>query len=618
MAHQDAIFVNFFGRDKEAAMLACDELGVWPSELLYLPKSVFVVTAPNEELASVRYTLRERSRQQTFRRLTALRTKYAADSSRLVELWMHRFQLMPDGPPIPDLDPVAVERAAAHDDTETDDDEFDEYFRRKPQLSSSPFADTDPFSEPSKKHPHSARHQQLSNSNSNPTSPTSGAPSPSFAKTGEPGSPLSKTSPLGSPSGTAAFCATSAFTQDPPLPQSPSKADVGREGRRPVPPRKPPVMPRVNTTALRRQEKILDVHKKRLAKFELQISTEEMLKAGRQLTKEEPKGPLPVQREPRASRVSNSTNQESVSSSSTMLVKPPASAGLSTTLGDSSQFALSSSELDPIPQLAPPVNSSPGRNSFNRLDADAMPAIGPSFETMRQMQAMLKSSMSTIVESAIGHATWRTTFEREEAERVAREKAKLLLSGRGGLPRIVVVNGTEMMLTPQELFRKREEALSIRKEQEHTAALIKAIQAEERQAEVVRRVEQAIEKQKHRQLLTFEAHRMRELLCDQKREWHRRAEEVRLLRLLAKSLPKYEHAEEVRQRKIMSADINKKAHTQLALMRKQVKDTLQNMIQTKDWDVPEALSEILSPELLLGPAHEATPPPRATPPFAGK
>lgn len=201
-------------------------------------------------------------------------------------------------------------------------------------------------------------------------------------------------------------------------------------------------------------------------------------------------------------------------------------------------------------------------------------SLGPSFETRRQMHSMLKASMNAIVESAVAHATWRNTFERGEAEREAREKAKLLISGRGGLPRAVMLNGAEMMLTPQELFRKREEATLIKKQQEQTAYLIKAIRADEKEVEVAKRVEESVVKHKTRQKLQFEAHRMRELIYDQNREWRRRADETRQLKHLAETLPKYVHAEELQQRKIMSADVSKKAHTQLALMRKQVKDTL--------------------------------------------
>lgn len=637
MAHQDAIFVTFFGKDKEAAMLACDELGVFPNELLYLPKMVFIQTAPNEELALVRYTLRERSRQQTFRKLTALRTKFAANNARLVDLWMHRFLVNPDGPRIPELDATVVERAEKHMDTESDDDEFDEYFRRKPPATASASAraggkpaagvtrsgsgglfagggaekdDAGPFSE-SPRSPRSIMMGSTSNNNSN-----NNAEALVLIST-----PRSSSSSLLSP-----FSSVFGTEQ-----QQQQRHDKTPElGKKPVPPRQPPAMARVNKNSLRREEKMLDVHKKRLAKFAFKVSTEE------QRNCEASDARIAQQRaaaNPRASRLissavamgSGSVLPESLKCTTLgSTLKPPLSidsrapvAGGSGSghsgrhLSIATVDTLSSSDMGPIPQLAshpipaPPggggggaASNSPGR--YSRVDADGIPIVGPTYETRRQMQAMLKSSMGTIVESAVSHATWRMNFEREEAEREAREKAKLLLSGRGGLPRMVIVNGQEMLLTPQELFRKREEATHLRKEKEHYDALVKAMRAEERQVAVVHRVEQIVEQQKHRQILSFEAHRMRELLVDQRREWRRRAEEVHLLQRIAKSLPKFEHAEDVRQRKIMSADVNKQAHMQLAMMRKQVKDTLQNMIQSKDWDVPESLSEVLSPELLQG------------------
>ena len=566
MAHQDAIFVTFFGRDKEAAMLACDELGVYPMELLYLPKGIFLHTAPSEEHALVRYAMRERSRQQMFRKLTALRSKLVA-SGNVQELWAARTELMPDGPFSPELDPAVVAQAATHVDTESDDDGYDEYFRPRPPG-------------------YQKQQRQLITSPAGPSSSTT-------AENQQPKSPGATRTKGGlqqeSGSPTRRGTTSASFSQQ----QSPAGAEASSLSmamvkRKPVPPRQPPVLTHVNKATLSKQEKLLDVHRKRLAKFAIESSSDP-----NQQNSEKPMGQHDVSRGSRGSRQSIGLidGQRSSKSESSSLDHTQTSDVYGGTIpqlhSTSSTGALSHAPL-----------SQYGRGGSGAVVvSDGMPPLGPSQETKRQMNALLKGCMSTIVESAVGHSTWRATFEREEAEREARERAKLQLCGRGG-PTRVLINGEEMILTPQELFRKRELAAQQKKQYEHDVQLIKAIQAEERQAEVVRKVEVAIERQRQRQVLDFEAQRMKQLLAEQKREWRARAEEVRLARLIAKSMPKYEHAEEVRQRKIMSADISRQAHTQLALMRRQVKDSLATMVMTKDWDVPDSLSEMLSPELL--------------------
>lgn len=129
----DDLFRTFFYGNGEAAVLACDEIGVVPMELLHVPKAYFyesanplsspavlaalIGTSPQQpsqpqggalgpratdEQATIRYNMRERFRQQLFRRLFAVRQRII-QSGALETMWAEREMLRPDAPGIPDF-----------------------------------------------------------------------------------------------------------------------------------------------------------------------------------------------------------------------------------------------------------------------------------------------------------------------------------------------------------------------------------------------------------------------------------------------------------------------------------------------------------------------------------
>ncbi|AYU81686.1 hypothetical protein LdCL_320019500 [Leishmania donovani] len=120
---EDGIYVNFFGFDGKAAMLACDMYGILPANLLYLPKNMFLQTGDeSEQVLLVRYTMCERSRQGTFRTLLGAKSKLMAEG-KVEALWKERCRTLADAAPCPRFTEKQLEEAAAALDTDSESDE---------------------------------------------------------------------------------------------------------------------------------------------------------------------------------------------------------------------------------------------------------------------------------------------------------------------------------------------------------------------------------------------------------------------------------------------------------------------------------------------------------------
>ncbi|KAK7199738.1 hypothetical protein NESM_000019900 [Novymonas esmeraldas] len=140
---EDDIFVNFFAVDGNAAMLACDMYGVLPENLLYVPKEFCAQGGEeSEQVVLVRYTMRERSRQGTFRTLLGAKSKLLA-SGAVEALWKERCRTLPDAVSCPRFTEEQITSAAATLDTDSeseDERQVDERGMLKPPPPPSPAA----------------------------------------------------------------------------------------------------------------------------------------------------------------------------------------------------------------------------------------------------------------------------------------------------------------------------------------------------------------------------------------------------------------------------------------------------------------------------------------------
>lgn len=148
---EDHVYVNFFGVEGNAAMLACDQCGVVPEDVLYVPKSYFLRAAASEQdkrLATVRYVMVERARQGTLRRLLSEKNRIIREGN-VEKVWRVRNQLDPHALPRPKFSRKQLKAAAEAYDTDNDDAEdniIDEKGLLKPPLSIGPGAPDVPSS----------------------------------------------------------------------------------------------------------------------------------------------------------------------------------------------------------------------------------------------------------------------------------------------------------------------------------------------------------------------------------------------------------------------------------------------------------------------------------------
>ncbi|KEG10978.1 hypothetical protein DQ04_03091040 [Trypanosoma grayi] len=118
----DSAYANLFGTQGEAAVLACDELGLVPRDLLRRSKKSFGGDGDPEGKVLVRYTLTERIRQNNIRKLLAVKNRFIVEGG-VAEKWKERCRVFPDAPGVPKIPKAAMEAAMAELDTESDDDD---------------------------------------------------------------------------------------------------------------------------------------------------------------------------------------------------------------------------------------------------------------------------------------------------------------------------------------------------------------------------------------------------------------------------------------------------------------------------------------------------------------
>ncbi|ORC88359.1 uncharacterized protein TM35_000172310 [Trypanosoma theileri] len=129
----DAAFANLFGTQGEAAVLACDELGLVPRDVMHRPKKSFEGQNDSTAAVLVRYTLTERARQNNIRKILAVKNRLIVEGG-VHEKWKARCKQFPDAPGVPKVPKALLEKALAELDTESsDDDGIDERGLKRPQ-----------------------------------------------------------------------------------------------------------------------------------------------------------------------------------------------------------------------------------------------------------------------------------------------------------------------------------------------------------------------------------------------------------------------------------------------------------------------------------------------------
>ncbi|KAH9578868.1 hypothetical protein LSM04_006442 [Trypanosoma melophagium] len=128
----DTAFANLFGTQGEAAVLACDELGLVPRDVMHRPKKSF--EGPHDSTAAVlvRYTLTERARQNNIRKILAVKNRLIVEGG-VREKWKARCKQFPDAPGVPKVPKALLEKALEELDTESsDNDSIDELGLARP------------------------------------------------------------------------------------------------------------------------------------------------------------------------------------------------------------------------------------------------------------------------------------------------------------------------------------------------------------------------------------------------------------------------------------------------------------------------------------------------------
>nr|CCC95965.1 unnamed protein product [Trypanosoma congolense IL3000] len=114
----DTLCAILFSRHREAAVLACDELGITPNDLLYKGKKSFKQSESDPKSAIlVRYTLNERERQRKIRKVLELRNRIVAYGD-VPTHWKERRELLPNAPRPPHVPKCLLSKLLARLDEE--------------------------------------------------------------------------------------------------------------------------------------------------------------------------------------------------------------------------------------------------------------------------------------------------------------------------------------------------------------------------------------------------------------------------------------------------------------------------------------------------------------------
>lgn len=118
----DHLYINFFGVEGKAAMLACDSCGFVPDELLFVAKKEFK-RSPNDldEVVLIRYTMYERQRQSKIYTLMGEKNRIIREGN-IAAMWKERKRVTPDAPKLPKITKKQLQKAAEAVDTSSEDE----------------------------------------------------------------------------------------------------------------------------------------------------------------------------------------------------------------------------------------------------------------------------------------------------------------------------------------------------------------------------------------------------------------------------------------------------------------------------------------------------------------
>ncbi|RHW68192.1 hypothetical protein DPX39_110123900 [Trypanosoma brucei equiperdum] len=117
----DTAYATLFSKYREAAVLACDEIGIEPEDLLYRAKKSFKQSDNDSSSAIlVRYTLNERTRQNRIRQVLVIRNKLVLQGN-VSDKWKKRCQQYPDAPRAPRIPKAVLEKLLAQLEKERED-----------------------------------------------------------------------------------------------------------------------------------------------------------------------------------------------------------------------------------------------------------------------------------------------------------------------------------------------------------------------------------------------------------------------------------------------------------------------------------------------------------------
>eukprot|EP00796_Vickermania_ingenoplastis_P013294 gene13294-9132_t len=109
---EDNVYINFFGVESKAAMLACDACG----------KEFKMGPNDSNDVVLIRYTMHERLRQTKFHRLMGEKNRFIREG-KISQRWAERKRITPDAPKAPKISKKKLQKALEAIDTSSDDDD---------------------------------------------------------------------------------------------------------------------------------------------------------------------------------------------------------------------------------------------------------------------------------------------------------------------------------------------------------------------------------------------------------------------------------------------------------------------------------------------------------------
>ena len=598
MALPDTTFCLFFRTHPEAACLACDGVGVSHEELLFIHEDLFIASAPSRDVGLLQFNLRERQRQDLFRRLFLARQELIAEGS-VQQRWEERRRLFPLAQPPPNVKALMAagrdqQRAMGIEphrrrhsgdgsggrrrsssgggmlrggrfepdegeeafDTESEEDDLDEFYQPKPKppplsagigikghpsyMYSSSGGVSPPNSRKSSSSAgHSLRHSQQ---NAAAKKTASNANNNNNNNRHHQQQRNGSRSPVMSPRQVAA----ATFPQ---------------------PPTGPPPAPSRTADTLVAEARAVRVAKQRLRQYAHEYASEEVAFSERQ------------RRASEAAMAKSANNQT--------LNRPSSSA--SSTTGGGMRLTYGSEGGGGAGHSASAVVS---HNNTTLASSTASPLVRlPAVpDAGRTAERLIRNLIAATLTDVVSEAGLQRRAADEAAEGVERER-------RGEFTLNTV--RCEYPSTPSPGFGHRSPASA---RGQHWASRRGELVASEARAATARleRLEEKWERKRgvieaaeaekmnpHR--LNNEAAKMRSVLASERREGVTTAKENEMLRGVARRSPRHAHAERVQEARRAVAAKNKETHERLMLYRKAIEEERQQMGHTKRYGVPDAV-----------------------------